>query len=182
VGGAGETVAMCHIGDHTSYVVIAVDGIPRFVRIIPIDIETGAVRARRGQEAAESIDVVEPAMVLETVPPQPQPEGQALRGRAALRAGNGADPVVSDLVGRLRNTISFYANRPDTAPATSVFLSGAGSAAPGVVQAMTMSLDANVRVLSSSDLLRTKRAGAVDDVELDLNLVSTVGLALGEGY
>ncbi|MBN9152446.1 MAG: pilus assembly protein PilM [Microbacterium sp.] len=180
VGAPGETVAMCHIGDHTTYVVIAVDGIPRFVRIIPIDVATSAVRAR-GQAPEEIDENVESSLVLETVPPQPV-EDLPLRGRAAFRATNGVDPVVSDLVGRLRNTIAFYANRPDVSRATTVFLSGAGAAAPGVVPALTAALDATVRTVSTGDLLRTKKSGQVDDVDLDLNLVSTIGMTLGEGY
>jgi type IV pilus assembly protein PilM len=182
VGAPGETVAMCHIGDHTTYVVIAVDGVPRFVRIIPIDVDTTAVRARRGQVGVELMESVEPALVLETVPPQPAAENPPLRGRAALRASNGIDPVVTDLAGRLRNTIAFYANRPGVAPATTVFLSGAGAAAPGVLPALTLALDAPVRVVSSRDLVRTKKSAVIDDADLDLNLVSTIGMTLGEGY
>lgn len=178
VGGSGETVAMVHIGDHTTYVVVAVDGIPRFVRIIPIDVETAAVRGRGLEdEIAESLESMP---VLETVPPQPDPQPM-LRGRAALRGSGATDPVVADLVGRLRSTIAFHANRPGAAPVSTVFVSGAGSAAPGVLPALTTALDAVVRVVSSNDLLRTKRSGAIEDVDLDLNLVSTIGLTLGEG-
>lgn len=42
----GETLAMVHVGDHTSYVVIARNGVPLFVRILPIDIPTSATMAR----------------------------------------------------------------------------------------------------------------------------------------
>jgi type IV pilus assembly protein PilM len=182
IGAPGETVAMCHIGDHTTYVVIAIDGVPRFVRVIPIDVPTAATRARSGEAAPDSVESLEAALVLETVPPQPQSESQPLRGRAALRASNGADPIVTDLVGRLRNTIAFYANRPGATPATTVFVSGAGAAAPGVLPVLTTALDATVRVVSSRDLVRTKKSAAIDDVDLDLNLVSTIGMTLGEGY
>lgn len=181
VGAPGETVAMCHIGDHTTYVVIAVDGIPRFVRIIPIDVATSAVRAREGQAAADEAESLQPARVLETVPPQPA-DDPPLRGRAALRAANGTDPVVLDLVGRLRNTIAFYANRPGMPGASTVFVSGAGAAVPGVVPTLTMALDAPVRMVSSRDLVRTKKSGEIEELEMDLNLVSTIGMTLGEGY
>ncbi|MET0295792.1 MAG: pilus assembly protein PilM, partial [Microbacterium sp.] len=46
VAAPDETVAAFHLGDHTSYVVVLEGGIPRFVRIIPVDIVTSAVRAR----------------------------------------------------------------------------------------------------------------------------------------
>ncbi|MGA7147531.1 MAG: pilus assembly protein PilM, partial [Microbacterium sp.] len=59
VAAAGETVAALHLGDHTSYVVILRDGVPRFVRIIPIEIVTEAVRQR---ELATLAADAEPAM------------------------------------------------------------------------------------------------------------------------
>ncbi|WP_404432423.1 pilus assembly protein PilM [Microbacterium lacus] len=169
LGAPGETVAMVHVGDHTSYVVVVLDGIPRFVRIIPIDVPTGAVRMReQTQLSAESLD---PALV--TVPPQ------APRGRAAIRTGNAADPTIADLVSRLRSTISFYSNRPDAAPVTSVFLSGAGAVEPEVLTALNHALDSTVRVVSASDVVKTS-----DDVvdEFRLNAVSTIGVTLEGGY
>ena len=39
--------AALHLGDHTSYVVVVQDHVPRFVRIIPIDIATAAVAGLR---------------------------------------------------------------------------------------------------------------------------------------
>ncbi len=172
IGAPGQTAAMIYIGDHTTYVVVAVDGIPRFVRIIPIDVETSLVRVRSAEEFAE-----EPALaVLETVPPTAPP----LRGRSALRATSGpAAPAVMDLVSRLRSTLDFYAGRPGATPTTSVFLGGAGAAAAGVLPALISGLDAEVTVVSTRDLVRPKKGAVVEPVELDLNLVSTIGLTIG---
>ena len=79
----GQTVAMIHIGDHTSHVVIATDGIPHFVRIIPVEVATAAVRRRdEALVAFSEVAVNEPAF--ETVPPMPS---SVTRTRAALRTG-----------------------------------------------------------------------------------------------
>jgi type IV pilus assembly protein PilM len=171
LGAPGETVAVLHVGDHTSYVVIAVDGIPRFVRIIPIDVPTAAVRLREQQ----SVRVDELDRLLETVPAQP------IRGRAALRSGNASDPTVADLVSRLRSTLAFYGNRTDASTVTTVFLCGAGAMAPGVFGALSAALDATVRVISAEDVVKTTDAGAPVD-EFRTNLVGTIGVTLGEGY
>jgi type IV pilus assembly protein PilM len=84
VAAPGETVAALHLGDHTSYVVVLRDGVPKFVRLIPVDIATEAVRQR---EMRTTADAEQPAVVeemLETVPADPESHG--LRRRSASRA------------------------------------------------------------------------------------------------
>lgn len=170
LAGPTDTVAMVHIGDHTSYVVIAVGGVPRFVRIIPVDVSTAAVRAR--EPLALPVDALESAM--ETVPPQPP------RGRAALRNGN-ADPALADLVSRLRSTVAFYANRPDAMAVQTIFLSGAGAATLALGDALENALDIPVERIGATNVARTKWADAPLD-DFQLNLVSTIGLAIEEAY
>ncbi|OZB87230.1 MAG: hypothetical protein B7X41_13250, partial [Microbacterium sp. 14-71-5] len=46
------TTAVIHVGDHTTQIVILRDGVPEFVRITPVDLETGAVRRRTAQMLA----------------------------------------------------------------------------------------------------------------------------------
>ena len=171
LGTPAATVAMLHVGDHTSYVVIAVDGIPRFVRIIPIDVLTSAARSHVQRIVATDAN----GQIIETVPPQPP------RGRAATRMANGPDLSISDLVSRLRSTIAFYGNRAGSAAVSEVFLSGAGAAAPGVMDALSAALDANVRTVVADDVLNTGDAVAAAD-EFGMNLVSTIGVTLREGY
>src|SRR5690606_17312728 len=52
----GETVAMVHITDHTTYVVVTLDGVPRFVRIIPVDVPTTTMRAKEAASDHEADD------------------------------------------------------------------------------------------------------------------------------
>lgn len=170
VGAQGETVAMVHIGDHTSYLVVAVDGVPQFVRIIPIDIATERSNAR------VTVDVVEEELAELVAVSGARTRGTSIRaGR-----GDGSDPVVSDLVSRLRSTLAFSAARPGAAPVTTVHVSGAGAQHPGVLAALTASLDVPLHKVEIGDLVTTKTADAVGG-EYALNLVSTIGIVLGEG-
>jgi type IV pilus assembly protein PilM len=142
----GESVAMVHVGDHTTHIVIAVDGVPRFVRVIPIDVPTAATALRA---AAERTDAP-----------------------AAL------DPVVADLAHRVRSTIAFYGDRPDGTSISGIHLSGAGAALPGLRSALVGGLDITVHEATIGDLVALEQTQVPS--ESALNLVSTVGVALGE--
>ncbi|WP_454130004.1 pilus assembly protein PilM [Microbacterium aurum] len=186
VAAAGETVAALHLGDHTSYVVVVQDGVPRFVRIIPVDIATAAVQAREAARADRETDAEQsPALeeVLETVPPT-NDGGVPLRRRAAARAV--ARPVsgmsgaaIDDLVMRLGSTLRFYADRSADAPVTRVLVSGAGAAVDGIPASLAATLPMPVEVLAASGVFAFKTGlASADD---DLNLLTTAGLALGGG-
>jgi type IV pilus assembly protein PilM len=167
----GESMAIVHIGDHTSYVVVAVDGIPQFVRIIPAEMETTAVRAR-----VQSLAEAEGEAVPETVPPGAmQP-----RGRAALRAASASSLAIADLAGRIDNTLAFHANRPGGVPVDTVRVCGAGVAVPGVVEALTAAVAVPLAPVTAEQIvpLRSIELGSSD---LALNLVGTTGLALEGG-
>lgn len=174
-----EAVAAFHLGDHTSYVVVMEGGIPRFVRIIPVDIVTGAVRAR--ELAALADEAAVPAEdLLETVPAAADgPPARRVRSAArAPRPVGMSESAVVDLVGRLRSTLAFYADRSGGQPIRRVMLTGAGAAAPGVAQALADSIPVPVEHLGVAQLVAGKR---LPDGEDALNLVATVGLAMGEG-
>lgn len=177
----GETVAALHLGDHTSYVVVVQDGVPRFVRIIPAEIATPAVRQR--ESAASTVEDVAPAYepVLETVPAD---DSGPLRSRAAARAAGRVavstmtTAAIDDLVMRLGSTLRFYADRSADAPITRVLLSGAGAGVDGVAAALESSLPMPVQLVGASSVFATKRDDLVGADDLDL--VTTAGLALGE--
>lgn len=169
LGTPGETVAMVHVGDHTSFVVVALDGIPQFVRIIPIDLPTAAVRSHL-------VEVEQMEEVLETVPADAEPNRPQLRARSSQRTSAGVDPAVADLAARVRSTLGFHADRPQAAPVTSVFVTGAGAAAPGLLSALELAVDARIAVPSVTDIMRSR---APIEGELGLNLFGTVSLLLG---
>ncbi|WP_164861516.1 type IV pilus biogenesis protein PilM [Microbacterium sp. CPCC 204701] len=177
-----EAVAAFHLGDHTSYVAVMEGGIPRFVRFIPVDIVTGAVRARELAALAATADeaAVPAEDLLETVPVAPDgPPARRLRAAARTPRQVGmSESAVVDLVGRLRGTLAFYADRSGGQPIRRVMLTGAGAAAPGVAQALADSIPVPVEHLGVAQLVAGKR---LPDGEDALNLVATVGLAMGEG-
>ncbi|HAQ59268.1 MAG TPA: hypothetical protein DCR63_02020 [Microbacterium sp.] len=173
LGHPGEATAMVHVGDHTSYVVVSVDGLPRFVRIIPIDIPTAAVRARAeslpGSVTSEQELALAGSAAL-TV---------ASRPRSVLRAEAAAAPAVGDLADRVRSTLAFYRNRPGAARISTVCVSGAGMAAEGMRGELARVLDIPPRTVTAYAILPTEGLPA-PAIDLDLNLVSTMGLTLGE--
>jgi type IV pilus assembly protein PilM len=160
-----DTVAMVHVGDHTTQVVVSRAGVPQFVRILPIDMPTSAAVRRAGQS---ELQIVEPAV--EAV------VGGSIRTRGAMRS-SGTGPGASDLAGRVRSTLAFFGGRPGAEPLSTVFVSGAGIAAEGALAALTTAIDVPIRVVTVGDIVGTKTA---PEGELALNLVSTVGIALGE--
>lgn len=165
VAAPGERSALVFLGDHTTYVVVATDGIPTFVRVIPADLQTAAV-ARRTPTPH-----LEPELALTGAAPS--------RTRTGLRSSMGADPDVSDLVTRVRSTLAFHDGRMDGGPVSSVFLTGAGVAAPALQAALNAALDVPTRVVEIADLVASKVE--TGDSDFARNLVSTVGVLLGEG-
>lgn len=183
VSAPGETVAALHLGDHTSYVVVLENGVPRFVRIIPVDITTNAVRARELSQLGELTEVsaLLPEEVLETVPAgEPVRRSRSAARAAGVRPSSGmSSSAIDDLVVRLGSTLRFYTDRSADQPITRVLLSGAGAVVPGVSDSLATSIPMPVEFLGASQLVRTKVP--IEGPDDDLNLVTTIGLALGEG-
>lgn len=181
VAAPGETVAALHLGDHTSYVVVVRDGIPRFVRIIPVDIVTEAVRNRELAALAADADpgALVPEEALETVPPSDgAPVRRSRAGSRVARPVGMSESALSGLAGSFHSTLAFYAGRAGEQQVTRVLLSGAGAAAPGVMDAVASSLPLPVMFAGAAEVIASKRdLPSGDD---GLNLLTTVGLALGE--
>lgn len=172
-----EAVAAFHLGDHTSYVVVIEGGIPRFVRIIPVDIVTGAVRARELAALAEVAEESQPEEALETVPPTDGAPARRIRSASrAPRPTGMSESAVADLAARLRSTLAFYADRTGAQPVSRVLLSGAGAAAPGVAAALAASLPIPVEYLDVGQVITGRLMPEGEDA---LNLLATVGLAMG---
>lgn len=160
-----ETVATISIGDHTTQVVVSRGGVPQFVRLLPIDVATNATRRHRIEADAESLEYAAAGN-----------GATQTRTRGSIRAA--VAPAVSDLAARLRSTLSFFATRPGATPLTQVFVTGAGAAAEGVMPALTAAIDTPIRIVTVGDIVGIAGPPPVGDVSLDL--VGTVGIALGE--
>lgn len=179
LGRAGEATAMVHIGDHTSYVVVSIDGVPRFVRIIPIDLPTSAARARANSSALAMREPVAELALSGAATGGPATAGAFDRPRSVVRAAAEAAPAVTDFAERVRSTLAFYRNRPASAAISTVCVSGAGVAAEGMRGELARVLD--VPPLTVTGHAIVSMSGAKDpSTDLDLNLVSTIGLTLGE--
>jgi len=177
---AGETIAALYLGDHTTYVVVVQEGIPRFVRIIPMEIATAAVRARAASTAADAAaEGAAPAMeeAFETVPPGEAPMRRRSAARGQVRAVTMSDTDIATVVARLGSTLRFYADRSADAPVTRVLVSGAGAIVDGISDALAASLPMPVQVVGLTGIAESKTA--VPPGDDDLNLVTTAGLALG---
>ncbi|MBW9120594.1 pilus assembly protein PilM [Microbacterium trichothecenolyticum] len=169
---ADETVATVNIGDHTTQVVISRGGVPLFVRLLPIDVATAASRRH-------SAEVAEPELEL-AVAGNGMGTGTGLapagRTRGAIRAA--MPPGVSDLAARLRSTLAFFGSRATAAPLTRMFVTGAGAGAEGVMPALNAAIDTPMTVVSVGDVISMSTPPPAGEVAL--NLVGTVGIALGE--
>lgn len=167
-----ETVATVSIGDHTTQVVISRGGVPHFVRLLPIDVATAATRRH-------SAEIVEPELELAAA-------GNGLGGgtgltvpsrtRGSIRAAT--PPGVSDLAARLRSTLAFFGSRSNSVPLTRVFVTGAGAAVEGVMPALAAAIDTPMTIVSVGDVVSMSTPPPAGEVAL--NLVGTVGIALGE--
>lgn len=121
VAGAG-TVAIVDCGGNTTSVVIAHDGVPRFVRIIPTggDDVTKSIATRLEIPLAEAEAVKRHFGIVGRT--QTPDDARAL---AATRE------TVGELMTSIRNTVAYYANtRPDDA-VRGIVLVGGGAALPG---------------------------------------------------
>ena len=136
---------------------------PRFVRIIPVDL---------------AADLFAPAGL---VPAAASPDGWVAR-RAFAEVGpveTGADPSLTDLVGRLRSTLRFYAGREGAEPISRMYLTGAGLTAPGLAAAVASGLDVPVTELGMHDLIAfSKSISAIGTPPP--SLVNALGIALGD--
>lgn len=171
------TAAAIHIGDHTTQIVILRDGIPDFVRITPVDLETLAVRRRNAQIAPEDGTFVATRVDPTRIAAAELVGAAGIVPMGALRVDASSRPV-AEVIGRIRSTLAFYLNKDGMPPISQVLVTGAGAAVDGVAQGLAATLDAPLRTIVLHDVLPLQVADPTGD--LALNLVSTAGLALGK--
>lgn len=163
VANPGETVAVVSVGEHTTSVVVAVDGIPRFSRLIPVDLVIGLPPEARSQTLTENVSDTQPT------------------ARRAVDAAlvDTVDQAAQDLITRLRNTLSFYSSRPGTNPVSTIYLTGPGVMAPGLVSMATMAMGAQVFTVDIGNVVAVGKERPPSGA-FALSLVSTLGVVLGE--
>lgn len=121
------TVALVDVGASTTSVVILLDGVPQFVRII----------------AAGGDDVTAALSSQLTIPASEAERLKRVHGVASADASadaqaavTAAREVVSELLGSIRNTISYFSNTRPNHPVGGIVLTGGGAALPGFVEAL----------------------------------------------
>ncbi|WP_449282381.1 type IV pilus biogenesis protein PilM [Leucobacter sp.] len=182
---SAETVALVHLGLHTGYVVVAAQGVPHFVRIIPIELAPASPETEGPQAAQDG-----------QPPQQPQPEPARAEQPAPGTAETPRDPMtllfgdrepepeplaqerIDDLVSQVVDTMRFHVDRSQNRGIDRVILTGAGAGIPGVYTAFRNRLRLPVKLVGAHHLSQTD-ARARHGQE-DLELLTTVGLAMQE--
>ncbi|PKI90258.1 hypothetical protein CW368_10795 [Actinomycetales bacterium SN12] len=172
----GSTALLIDIGEHLTQLVVAVDGVPRFIRVIPVDI----VPSRTGE--------TEP--VAGAAEPGSDPFGGSLRSsRRRSREAEGVplapgmpapltpeqQAALVDLAGKLRGTLSFYLGRPGASTIDVAWVSGAGSLYEQMCNVLNHIVGVDVVPLTALAVARSKTE---IDPGLGARLLSTVAVAM----
>jgi len=169
-GGTG-TVAVVEIGASTTSVVLLSNGVPQFVRIIPSG----------GDDVTNDL-----ASRLEI--PRELAEGAkrtlGLTGSSSSKEDKTASGVifetVNELLGSLRNTISYYANTRPTETVKSILLTGGGSHLHGLAEALQEVTRLPVQIPDPLERFAFGRSVQEQNLKSDSSAYTVaLGLALG---
>lgn len=161
---SAESVAVVHLGAHTSYVVVAEQGVPRFVRIMPLELAGVA-----SDPAPEELP-----------PAEFEGETDAQRLERFIDAQQNAAMTpekLDDLVAQVLNTLRFHVDRSGSQSIGRVILTGRGAGIPGVYPAFKQRIGIPVKVLGGHHLTQQQGVKSRHGQE-DLELLTPVGLAM----
>jgi len=164
------TVAVVDVGASTTNVVIVVNGVPQFVRIIPSggDDVTKALVMR--SELAESVaDQAKRALGLATGQPKPE-------HRAVLEV---IHEVTFELLNSVRNTLSYFDNTHDISNVELIILSGGGAKLPGFVNALSELTRVQVVVKDPFSGVALSKTASKSAGTTSGSMTVALGLALG---
>jgi type IV pilus assembly protein PilM len=164
------TVAIIDMGASTTTVVVAIDGVPHFVRIIATggsDI-TEAIKADL-QLTVEQAETAKRALGLTTV-------GVAVENRPVVEV---IYHVAGELLNSLRNTLAYFAgSRPPQQQVRNIVLTGGGARLIGFAEALKDSTRLPVTFGNPLESISVRRDFAADTSTVDSAAVA-IGLALG---
>jgi type IV pilus assembly protein PilM len=142
-------VALIDVGASTTSILIAHDGVPQFVRIIPAggDDLTQALKAglEIGSFEAEELKRTLTFGADSTLSEEPDPEiSKCACAQCSAELAVAGDPhaaeilqaITSDLLNGLRNTIKYYTNIRPQDPVSQILLTGGGSQLAGFSTAL----------------------------------------------
>ncbi|MCA5923284.1 MULTISPECIES: type IV pilus assembly protein PilM [Curtobacterium] len=169
--GARGTAAVVQFGADTTSVVIATDGVPQFVRIIPI----GGNDISRALVGTLDVTFDQAEAVKRHL-------GLGGRERTAddARAVSVIAMSVNELISSLRNTINYFVNTRPTEPVTRVVVAGGGARLAGLQQALAEQIRLPITVGDAFDGVGLARSIPADDVVDHLDAITVAfGLAVG---
>lgn len=152
-------VAVVAIGEHLTSFVVALDGIPCYVRFIAVDVMPG-MRLANATPSRISVEDSAP-------------------GRRTLSSDAGSDPTVTELIDRLSETLTFCRRQDQCHDPRQLLLTGAVAQTADLAQVVAEKLQIDVRVVQPADVISigTKLAGT----ELPSSLMGALGVTLDGG-
>lgn len=165
------TVALVEIGGSTTSVVVATNGVPQFIRIIPTgsDQLTLALVERLEIDSSQA-ELLKRHIGLSATPVAPE-------NQLALEV---IYEVAGELLTSLRNTISYFTNTRPEQPVRQILLAGDGALLPGCERAVTEVT--RVKAVLVDHLAGVELSRKMDETELRANrpnLAVALGLTLG---
>lgn len=168
---AAGTVALIEIGGSTTSVVIARDGVPQFIRIIPSGSDQITHElSRRLELPTAQAEHLKRGIGLSVTPVAPENQ----------RALETIYEVAGELLTSLRNTISYFTNTRPEQPVQRILLAGGGALLPGCERAV--SEVTRVPAVMVDPLNGIELSHKIDETALRTNqpnLAVALGLTLG---
>ncbi|WP_394770574.1 type IV pilus assembly protein PilM [Lacisediminihabitans sp.] len=165
------TIVLIDVGANAASVVIAVDGVPQFVRIIPAggnDL-TQALTVRLEIDAAEA-EALKRRLGLAA-------QVATIQERSAVEI---IYEVTGELLGSLRNTINYFMNLRPQEPISTILLTGGGAQLVGFPQALAEMTKLPVVEADPFATIAVGRAVNKDELHRSgASLTVALGLALG---
>jgi type IV pilus assembly protein PilM len=168
---ATGTLALVDIGATTTHVVISSDGVPKFVRMIPLggNTLTDAI-SRKLEISPEQAEIAKRARGLSSAPVSSEKE----RLTAETIFGG-----VNELLQGLRNTITYFANTRQGDRIGAVLLSGGASQLPGLATALGEVLRLEVIAFDPLTTVDVSKAALTTISDDPMSMRVALGLALG---
>jgi type IV pilus assembly protein PilM len=153
-------VAVVAVGEHTTSFAVVVAGVPRYVRIIPVDVLPGlhAMMAAEGGFGDAG-------------------PGSTARRVLPFAAVATHDPSLRDLVGRIRETLEFCNRGAGAVAPGRLFLTGSLALVPEVLAALRNGIDIEVLPLVPADVVPMARA--LSNKNPPASLTGALGVTLG---
>ena len=181
----GGTVALIDVGANTTSIVVAIDGTPRFVRIIPAGGDDLTQALKLGLEI-ETDEAEELKFGLRLGPDveadSQEPACACVRCVAELaiykdhRAIEILNVMAAELLGSLRSTVNYFNNTWSENPVEKVVLTGGGAQLSGFADALHEMTHIPVGYADASAMITTSRG--LHGKKFQNSMTAAIGLAL----